>query len=234
MKYKLLVLIALRQLYNQNKFTKQVQAKLQHQYFSKVINVMDDAYWEQITNFEVNREKMYTCLWISLILEPLDFKKDGSSLKISLLLLLLFFLSSTEVKRNPNSFHWGVWQCCCCHRSVAQSYLTLQPHGLQQARLPCSSPSPGVCSYSCPESVMLSNHLILCRPLLLLPTIFPSIKSALRIRWPKYWSFSFSISPSNEYLGLISFRTDWFDLLAVRGTLKSLLQHHSLKAHTFK
>ena len=85
------------------------------------------------------------------------------------------------------------------------------------------------------KSVMPSNHLILCRPLLLLPSIFPSIrvfsnKSVLCIRWPKYWSFSFSISPSNEYSGLISFRIDWFDLLAVQGTLKSLLQHHSLKA----
>ena len=85
------------------------------------------------------------------------------------------------------------------------------------------------------ESVMSSNCLILCHPLLLLPSVFPSIKvfsseSALCIRWPKYWSFSFSISPSNEYSGLISFRTDWFDLLAVQGTLKSLLQHHSSKA----
>ena len=85
------------------------------------------------------------------------------------------------------------------------------------------------------EPVMPSNHLILCHPLLLLPSIFPSIKvfsseSALRIRWPKYWSFSFSISPSNEYSGLISFRINWLDLLAVQGTLKSLLQHHSSKA----
>ena len=85
------------------------------------------------------------------------------------------------------------------------------------------------------ESVMPSNHLILCVPLLLLPSIFPSIRvysneSALRIRWPKYWSFSFSISPSNEYSGLISFRMDRLDLLAVQGTLKSLLQHHSSKA----
>ena len=85
------------------------------------------------------------------------------------------------------------------------------------------------------ESVMPSNHLILCRPLLLLPSIFPSIRvfsneSALHIRWPKFWSFSFSISPFNEYPGLISFRMDWLDLLAVQGTLKSLLQHHSLKA----
>ena len=81
------------------------------------------------------------------------------------------------------------------------------------------------------ELVMPSNHLILCRPLLLLPSIFPSIgvfsnESALRIRWPKYWSFSFNISPYNEHTGLISFRMDWLDLLAVQGTLKSLLQHH--------
>ena len=82
---------------------------------------------------------------------------------------------------------------------------------------------------------MPSNHLILCRPLLLLPSIFPSIRvfyneSDLHIKWPKYWSFGFSISPSNEYLGLTSFKTDWFELLAVQGTLKSLLQHHSSNA----
>ena len=85
------------------------------------------------------------------------------------------------------------------------------------------------------ELLMPSNYLILCRPLLLLPSLFPSIRvfpneSVLRIRWPKYSSFSFSISPSNEYSGLISFRMDWLDLLAVQGTLKSLLQHHSSKA----
>ena len=85
------------------------------------------------------------------------------------------------------------------------------------------------------ESVMPSNYLILCRHLLLLPSIFPSIRvfaneSALRIRWPKYWSFSFSISPSNEHPGLISFRIDWLELFAVQGTLKSFLQHHSSKA----
>ena len=84
------------------------------------------------------------------------------------------------------------------------------------------------------ESVMSSNHLILCHPLLLLPSIFPSIRlfsneSALCIRWPKYWSFSFNISPSNEHPGLISFRMDWWDLLAVQGALKSLLQHYSSK-----
>ena len=85
------------------------------------------------------------------------------------------------------------------------------------------------------ESMMPSNHLILCHPLLFLPSIFPSIRvfsneSVLRIRWPNYWTFSFCISPSNEHSGLISFRMDWLDLLAVQGTLKSLLQHHSSKA----
>ena len=89
------------------------------------------------------------------------------------------------------------------------------------------------------ESVMPSSHLILCRPLLLLPLIPPSIKvfsneSTLCMRWPKYWSFSFCISPSNEYSGLISFRMDWLDLLAVQGTLKGLLQHHSSKASIFQ
>ena len=95
--------------------------------------------------------------------------------------------------------------------------------------------SQSLCKLTFIESVMPSNHLIPCHPLLLLPSISPSIRvfsneSALCIRWPKYQSFSFSISPSNEYSGLISFRTDWFDLLAVQGTLKSLLQHHSSKA----
>ena len=84
------------------------------------------------------------------------------------------------------------------------------------------------------DSVMPSNHLILCHPILLLPSIFSSIRifsnESVRIKWPKYWSFSFSISPSNEYSGLISFRMDWLKLLAVQGTLKSLLQHHSSKA----
>ena len=89
------------------------------------------------------------------------------------------------------------------------------------------------------ELVMPSNHLIICCPLLLSPSIFPSIsvfsnESVLHIRWPNYWSFSFSISPSNKYLGLISFRMDWLDLLAVQGTLKSLLQHHSSKASNLR
>ena len=110
----------------------------------------------------------------------------------------------------------------------------LGPYGLQDTRLPCPSPSPEVCSNSGPLRCMLSNHLTLCRLLLLLPSVFPSTrvlssKLALHIRWPKCWSFSFSISPSNEYSGLISFRMDWLDLLAVQGTLKSVFQHHSSK-----
>ena len=107
-----------------------------------------------------------------------------------------------------------------------------RPRESQHARPPCPSPTPGVHSDSCPSSQWC--HLILCRPLLLLPPIPPSIRvfskeSTLLMRWPKYWSFSFSIIPSKEILGLI-FRMDWLDLLAVQGTLKSLLQHHSLKA----
>ena len=115
---------------------------------------------------------------------------------------------------------------------------SLWPHGLQHARLPCPSPTPGACSNSCPSSWWCHSTISSCCPLLLLPSIFPSIRvfsneSVLCIRWPKCWSFSFSISPSNEYPWLISFRIDWFDLLAVQGTLKSLLQHHSSKASIF-
>ena len=104
------------------------------------------------------------------------------------------------------------------------------------ARLPSPSPNPGVCSNSCPSSWCC--HPSICHPLLLLPSVFPSIRvfsnePVLPIRWPKYWSFSFHISPSNEYSGLISFRIDWLDRLAVQGTLKSLLQHHSSKASIF-
>ena len=110
---------------------------------------------------------------------------------------------------------------------------SLRPHGLQHARPLCPSPTPGTYAKSCPSSQWPSNHLILCRPLLLRHSIFPRIRvfsneSALRITWPKDWSFI--ISPSNEYPGLIFFRIDWFDLHAVQGTLRSLLQHHNLKA----
>uniref|UniRef100_A0AC11D596 Uncharacterized protein n=3 Tax=Ovis aries TaxID=9940 RepID=A0AC11D596_SHEEP len=110
---------------------------------------------------------------------------------------------------------------------------SLRPHGLQHTRLPYPSPTPGYLTSI--ESIMPSNHLILCCPLLLLPSIFSSFRvfsneAVLCIRWPKYWSFSFSISLSNEYLGLISSRMDWLDFLAVQGTLKSILQQHSSKA----
>ena len=113
---------------------------------------------------------------------------------------------------------------------------SLRSHGQQHTKLLCPSSSPGVCWSSCPLSWWCHwNHLILCLSLLLLPSIFPKIKvfsneSALPIMWPKYWSFSFSISPSNEYSGLISLQIDWLDLLAVQGILKSLLQSHSSKA----
>ena len=113
---------------------------------------------------------------------------------------------------------------------------SLWPRGLQHARPPCPSPTLGAYSLKSIESVMPSNHLILCHPFLLLLSIFPSIRvfaneSALCIRWLKYWSFSFNISPSNEHSRLIFLRMDWLDILAVQGTLKSsLLQHHSSRA----
>ena len=124
---------------------------------------------------------------------------------------------------------------CCC--SVAKSGPTLWPHELQHAWLSCPSLSWSFLRFMSLESVMPSSHLILYWPLLLL-SVFLSIgvfsnESALHIRWPKYWSFIFSILPSNEYSGLISFRIDWLDLLAVQGTLKGLLQHHSSKASIF-
>ena len=117
--------------------------------------------------------------------------------------------------------------CYCC--SVAHSCPnSLQPRELQQASFRVLHYFPGFAQLMSIELMMPSNHLMLCHPLLLLPTIFPSIRvfsneSALRIRWPKYWSFSFSITPSREYSELISFRIDWFGLLAVQGTFKSLL-----------
>ena len=116
--------------------------------------------------------------------------------------------------------------------SVTQSCLTVfDPMDCSTPGFPVCHQLPELTQTQPIESVMPSNHLILCHPLLLPPSVFPSIRvfsdeSILRIRWPKYWSFSFSISPSNEYPGLISFKMDWLDLLAVQGTLKSLLQHH--------
>ena len=123
--------------------------------------------------------------------------------------------------------------CRCCYSVTKSCPTLLDPWtAARQASLPFT-PSYSLLKLTSMESVMPSNHLILCHPLLLLPSIFPSIRvfsseSALHIRWPKYWSFSFSISPSNEYSELISFRMDWLDLLAVQGTLKSLLQHSNI------
>ena len=136
--------------------------------------------------------------------------------------------SASDTRRGEGSWSFSSAQFSCS--VVSDSF---PPHGLQQARLPCPSPTPGACSNSSIELVMPSNYLILCHPLLP-PSIFPSIRvfsneSVLHIRWPKYWSFSFSISPSNEYSGLISFKMDWLDLLVeiniYLGTSVSLLHN---------
>ena len=137
---------------------------------------------------------------------------------------------------------WHLYVSVTSHQfsSVAQSCLTLcDPMNRSTPGLPLHHQLPDSPKPMSIKLVIPSNHLILCRHLLLLPSIFPSIRvfsneSDLRIRWPKYWSFSFNISPSNEHPGLISFRMDWLDLLAVQGTLKSLLQHHSSKASIFQ
>ena len=136
------------------------------------------------------------------------------------------------------SFRIWLFLWCDCISSVQFSGSvmsnSLRPHELQHTRPPCSSPSLGACPNSYPLSQWCHPNIIFCHPLLFLLSIFPNIRvfsneSVLPIRWPKYWNFSFSISPSNEYSELISFRIDWFDL-AVQETLKSLLQHHSSKA----
>ena len=142
----------------------------------------------------------------------------------------------TDIQPINKYLEWGF--CCLLfsHSVVSDSFW---PHGLQPARLPYPSPSPGACSNSCPSSwwchstISSSYH-----PFLLLPSIFPSIRDFSNelfvcIRWPKYWSFRISISPSSEYSGLISLKIDWFDLLAVQGTFRSLLQHHSSKVSFF-
>ena len=156
-------------------------------------------------------------------------RKIQINLQKRLFLNFWFWESSNEMK---HTCFWVIFDLLnhgCC--SVAHSCPILcDPHGLQHTRLSCLSLSSGVCSNSCPLSWY---HLILC-PLLFLLSLFPIIRIfssalALHIRWPEYWSFSFSISPSNEHSGLISFKIDCFVLLAVQGTLKSLLQHHRSK-----
>ena len=141
-----------------------------------------------------------------------------------------------QIARSPSFYGWRVFHCVYIYiyssvQSLSHVWLFVTPWiAACQASL-CISNSQSLFKSMSIELVMPSNHLILCCPLLL-PSIFPSTRvfpneSALCIRWPKYWSFSFSISPSNAYSGLISFRIDWFDFLAVQGTLKSLPQHHS-------
>ena len=134
---------------------------------------------------------------------------------------------------NDSRSYIPVISCCCSVISRVRLFATPWT-AVHQASLSFTI-SQSLLKFMSIGSVRPSNHLVLCRPLLLLPSVFPSIRvfsneSVLRIRWPKYWSFSFSISPSSEHPGLISFRMDWLDLLAVQGTLKSLLQHHSSKA----
>jgi len=140
-----------------------------------------------------------------------------------------FFKLTFELEENCFTISCNWFLSSVQFSSIAQSWTAARQASLSITNS-WSSPKPMSI-----EPVTPSNHLILCHPLLLLPSIFPSIRvfsneSALRIRWPKFWSFSFNISPSNEHPGLISFRMDWLDLFAVQGTLKSLLQHHSLKA----
>ena len=144
----------------------------------------------------------------------------------------------------------GVFKAFCRQRPYSQAYDfssrfsrsvmpdSLRPHEPQHARPPCPSPAPGAHPNPCPSSWWCHPAISSCRPLLLLPPISPSIRvfsneSTLLMRWSKYWSFSFSISPSKEHPGLISFRMDCLDLLAIQGTLKSLLQHHSSRASIF-
>ena len=140
------------------------------------------------------------------------------------------FLTCIQISQEADQV---VWYSHLFHRSIMSN--SLWPHGLQHARPPCPSPTPRVYSNSCPLSQWCHPTISSLSSPLLSPSIFPSIRgfsneSALCIRWAIYWSFSFNISPYNEHSGLISFRMDWLDLLAVQGTLKSLLQHHNSKA----
>ena len=142
------------------------------------------------------------------------------------------------ILRNLARLLFLIFYMYCC--SVIQLCSTpCNPMDCNTPGFPVHHQLPSLLKLMSMESVMPSNNLILCHPLLLLPSIFPSIRVfsnelALCIRWPKYWIFNFSISPSNEYSGLISFRIDWFDLFAVQGTLKSLLQNHNTKASIFR
>ena len=150
-----------------------------------------------------------------MLLSPFISHSPSSSPPLS---INLFSMSVSPLLLCGQILQYHLSCCCVC---------SLWPHGLQHTRLPCPSPTPGACSNSCPIKLVLpSNHLVLCHPLLL-PEFFPSIKIFSN---ELAWDFSFSTSPSNVHSGLISFSIDWFDLLALQGTLKSLLQHHSSEA----
>ena len=152
------------------------------------------------------------------------------------------WLMSTEIINKQSSSRYLMWtfgenvdsvQFSC---SVVSDFVT--PWTAAHQASPYITNSRSLLKLMSTELVMPPNHLMFCRPLFLLPSIFPSIRvfsneSVLRIMWPQYWSFSFSFCPSDEYSGLVSFRMDWFDLLAVQGTLKSLLQHHTVQKHQF-
>ena len=139
--------------------------------------------------------------------------------------LIFFFWTTNQLV--------SVFSCCCLVVKSRPTFCSSMDYGM--AGFSVLHISQRLLKFMSTEPVMLSNHLILCHPLLLLPSVFTSMRvfsseSALQIRWPKYWSLSFSIRPSDKYSGLTAFRIDWFDLLAVQRTLKSLLQHHNLKA----
>ena len=185
-----------------------------------------------IHNHQANQE---TDFFGSVLFSSLLTKKRTSDKKNK---IPLFYWSIDDLQKiqKYNLVIWYFYRLYYVSVQFSHSvvYNSLRPHESQHARPPCPSPTPGIHPNSSIESVMPSSHLILCRPLLL-PPIPPSIRvfsnaSTLCMRWSRYWSFSFSISPSNEHSGLISFRMDWLDLLAVQGTLKSLLQHCSSKA----
>ena len=187
--------------------------------YTPIFCITENSYWQLFVFLLLFLVLIINNLW--LILQVLIYG-------ILIFILFKYFLIS-DVTLLPV----GYFSIHFSHSVMSDS---LQPYGLQHARPPCPSPTPRVYSNSCPLSRWCpSNRLILCHPLLLPPSIFGSIRvfsheSVFHIRWPKYWSFSFKISPSCEYLALIAFRMDWLDHLAVQGTLKSLLQHHSSKA----
>ena len=210
-------------------------------FVGKVVSLLFNMLSRLIIDF-LPRSKCLLLSWLqspsAVILEP-PKNRVSHSFPLFPPNIILLNLFPKFHREEPTQSH-SKRSCPRYHNYMSVSHLvvsnSLQPHGLQQRQASLSITNfrslPKLMSI---ESVIPSNHLILCHPLLLLPSIFPSIRifsneSTLRMRWPKYWSFGLIISPSSEYPGLVSFRMDWLDLLAVQGTLKSLLQHHSSKA----